>query len=119
MLEGVHDAAGEELGVAVGGLAHLDDRAEVIEPVEPGLVALEAGQQAVDHVGSLADGLGEFVADEVGGVLDGELVAVLVLHEGQVLLDVVAEGQHVGLLAADGHDLLAVEVPDFVLVGLG
>lgn len=102
----------------MGRLARLDHRAEVVDPVEPRLVALEAGEQTVDAVRPLSDGLGELGTDELRGVVGGELVPVFVAEEGEVLLDVVAEDEDVRVLSAQRQQLFAIQVPDFVVVVL-
>jgi hypothetical protein len=98
------------------GFVGLYDAAEVVVPVESGLVSLESSQQTIYHVGSSSDGLGKFVPDEISGIVDRQFFAVLVLHESEVLLDVVSEPEDIAMLATDGHEFLPIKVPDFVFV---
>ena len=84
-------------------LVELHNAAEVVQPVESWLVALESGEQGVDHVGSLPDGLGQFVPHEVGSVIDRQLLAVFILHEREILLNIVSEPEDVAVLATDRH----------------
>ena len=119
LVQGVHGAVHEVLGVAVGGLLVLDQRAQVVDPEELGLAVVEAGQDAVHVIGPLPESLGEFRPDEVGRLRGGEPGAVLELEELQVPLDVVAELQDVGVLASEGQELAVIQVPDLVLVVLG
>jgi hypothetical protein len=58
------------------------------------------------------------MSDEVGSLLSVELYAILELHKLEVLLDVVAEGEDIAMLTADGKQLLVIEMPDFVVVVL-
>jgi hypothetical protein len=117
-LQSVQNRGSQDLGVSVRGLAGLDDRAQIVHPVEAGLVAFEAGQEAVHAVGPLADGFCEFGADELGSVFGRQLVAVLVLQKGKVFLDVISEDQDVRVLASESQQFLAVEVPNFIVVVL-
>ena len=86
----------------MGCFLQLNNCPQVVQPVQTGRVSFKAGKKAVDHVGASSDGLGKFVAYKVGGVVNGQFDTILVLHEGEVFLDVVAESEDIGVFAPDG-----------------
>lgn len=117
-VEGVHDTVDEVLGIAMGCFFSLDQGAQVVDPVELGAVHIVAREDTVDLVGALSEGLRQLAPNEISSLLSVEFDAVLELHELEVLLDVVAEAEDVGVLAADGHEFVLVQVPDLVVVAL-
>ena len=56
------------------------------------------------------------MSDEISSVVNGKLFAVFVLHESEVLLDVVSESEDIAMFSSNGHELLPIEVPDFIVV---
>jgi hypothetical protein len=103
----------------MSGFAGFDHWAQVVHPVKTGLIALKSCEQTVDTVRTLTDSFCEFGPDELGSVVDRQLVPILILEEGQVFLDVVSKDQDVRVFSSDGHQFLAVEIPDFVIEVLG
>ncbi len=56
------------------------------------------------------------MSDEVGSVVNGKFFTVFVLHESEVLLDVVSESEDITMLSSNSHELLPIEVPDFIVI---
>lgn len=97
------------------GLACLNHRAKIVDPVQSRFVSFETSEQAVDAIRSLSDGFGEFGPDELRSIICGQSIPVLVSHEGQILLDVVSKDQDVGMLATQCQQFLSIEVPDLIV----